>query len=75
MKNPPTNAGDRAQALGWQDPLKKERAAPVFLPGKSCRQRTLAGYRHGVTRVGYNLVAKQEQQPCIFGCAQTKHGS
>ena len=33
------------QSLGWEDPLEKERLpTPVFLPGKSHRQRSLAGY-------------------------------
>ena len=35
----------RVQSLGWKDPLEKEMAStPVFLPGKSHRQRSLAGY-------------------------------
>ena len=33
------------QSLGWEDPLEKGRLpTPVFLPGKSHRQRSLAGY-------------------------------
>ena len=33
------------QSLGREDPLEKERQpAPVFLPGKSCGQRSLGGY-------------------------------
>ena len=32
------------QSLGWADPLEKEMATtPVFLPGKSHGQRSLAG--------------------------------
>ena len=50
LKNLPTNAGDRAQSLGWQVTLEKEMAAAVHLPGKSRGQRTLAGYSHGVTK-------------------------
>ena len=35
----------RVQSLGWEDPLEKEMASiPVFLPGKSHGQRSLAGY-------------------------------
>ena len=35
------NAGDP----GWEDPLEKETAStPVFLPGKSYRQRSLVVY-------------------------------
>ena len=33
------------QSLGQEDPLEKEmEPTPVFLPGKSRRQRSLAGY-------------------------------
>ena len=31
---------------------------PVFLPGESYGQRSLAGYIHGVTRVGHDLATK-----------------
>ena len=34
---------------------------PVFLPGKSHGQRSLAGYRPWVCRVGCDLVTKQQQ--------------
>ena len=32
------------QSLGWEDPLEKKIATPVFLPGKSHGQRSLVGY-------------------------------
>ena len=33
------------QSLGWEDPLEKEMATtPVFLPGKSHGQKSLADY-------------------------------
>ena len=33
------------RSLGWEDPLEKEKQpTPVFLPGKSHGQRSLAGY-------------------------------
>ena len=32
------------QSLGWEDPLEKEMATPVFLPEKSHGQRRPAGY-------------------------------
>ena len=32
----------RVQSLGWEDTLEKE--MPVFLPGESHGQRSLAGY-------------------------------
>ena len=35
----------RVRSLGQEDPLQKEIATPVFLPGKSIAQKSLAGYR------------------------------
>ena len=44
-KNPPAMKETWVQSLGWEDPLEKERLpTPVFLPGKSYGQRSLAGY-------------------------------
>ena len=51
VKNLPANAGDtgsvpesgRSPGEGNGNPLQ-----PVFLPGKSCGQRSLVGYSHGV---------------------------
>ena len=41
----------------------KWQPTPVFLPGKSHRQRSLTGYNlWGHRRVGHNLVTKQQQQ-------------
>ena len=35
----------QVRSLGWEDPLEKETApTPVFLPGESHGQRSLAGY-------------------------------
>ena len=34
----------RVQSLSWDDPLEDEMATPVFLPGESHGQRSLAGY-------------------------------
>ena len=36
----------QVQSLGWENPLEKEKVqpTPVFLLGKSHRQRSLAGY-------------------------------
>ena len=40
---------------------KKYQPTPVFLPGKSHRQRSLVGYRSwGCKRVGYDLASKQQ---------------
>ena len=52
----------RFQSLGQEDPLEKEmQSTPVFLPGKSHRQRSLAGYSPwGHKRVGHDLVTYQQ---------------
>ena len=46
VKNTPPNARDietLVQSLGWEDPLEKKMApTPVFLPGESHGQRSLA---------------------------------
>ena len=39
-------------SLGQKDPLEKEMATPVFLPGKSHGQRSWAGYSPWGWRVG-----------------------
>ena len=44
VKNPAANAGDVDSILGQKDPLEKEMATQVFLPGKSLGQRSLVGY-------------------------------
>ena len=48
VKNLPANAGytrDSGLIPGLENPVKKEMATyPVFLPGKSRGQRSLAGY-------------------------------
>ena len=45
VKNLPAMQDTWVQFLGLEDPLEKEMATtPVFLPGKSHGQRSLAGY-------------------------------
>ena len=44
VKNPPAGAGDTASISESEDPLEKQQPTPVFLPGKSHGQRSLAGY-------------------------------
>ena len=45
VKNLPVMQETWVQSLGWEDPLEEEMATtPVFLPGKSHRQKSLAGY-------------------------------
>ena len=42
---------------------RKWQPAPIFLPGESHGQRSLAGYTvHGVTRVGHDLVTKERER-------------
>ena len=53
----------RVQSLGWEDPLKKRYRLPtsVFLPVKSHRKRSLAGYNPwGRKRAGPDLMANQQ---------------
>ena len=58
VKNLPASAGDmemQVQSLGWEDPLEKGMATtPVFLPGESHGQRSLAGYSPWGHKVRHN---------------------
>ena len=46
VKNLPARWETQVQSLGGEDPLEKEMAThPVFLPGESHGQRSLAGYK------------------------------
>ena len=45
VKNPPAMQKTQVQFLGWEDPLERKwHPTPVFLPGNSHGQRSLAGY-------------------------------
>ena len=45
IKNPPAMQKTWVQSLGWKIPWRRAwRLTPVFLPGKSHRQRSLVGY-------------------------------
>ena len=45
VKNPPTMYEIQVRSLSQEDPLEKRMATPpVFLPGESHGQRSLAGY-------------------------------
>ena len=47
------------RSLGWEDPLSRTwQSTPVFLPGESHGQRSLAGYSPWGHRAGYNWVTK-----------------
>ena len=54
VRSQPAEAGDVGPSLGREDPLEEEVApAPVFFPGKSSRQRSLAGHSPwGVRELG-----------------------
>ena len=59
----------RIRSLACEDPLKRKcQSTPVFMPGKSHGQRSLAGYSPwGNKRVGHNTVAKQQSMHiCIY---------
>ena len=46
VKHLPAVQENWLQSLSWEDPLEREwQPTPVFLPGKSQGQRSLAGYR------------------------------
>ena len=46
VTNLPAMQEIQVPSLGREDPLEKEwQPTPIFLPGKSQRQRSLAGYR------------------------------
>ena len=73
VKNLPANAGvarDLSSIPGSSRSLgeRKWKPTPVFLPGRSHRQRSLAGYSPwGHKRVGHHLVTKQQQrESCDF---------
>ena len=63
VKNPPANGGDFKHWVGKMPWRRKWQPTPIFLPGKSCGQRSLAGYRPwGCRRVRHNLATKQQQE-------------
>ena len=58
-KNLPAMQETQVQSQGQEGPLKKEMATySSILAWKTNGQRSLAAYRHGITRVGHDLVAK-----------------
>ena len=68
VKNPPASARDaqRCRFNPWVRKIpwsRKWQPTPIFVPGKSHEQRSLAGYSPwGHKRVGHDLVIKQQQQ-------------
>ena len=66
VNNLPVGAGDSFNSWVSKIPWRRKwHPIPVFLPGKSHGQRSLAGYNtvHGVA-VRYNLATKQQQSTC-----------
>ena len=62
VKDLPAMQETQVQSLGWEDPLwrRKWQLTPVFLPGKSHGQRSLAGYSPwGCKRIGWDLATTQ----------------
>ena len=55
VKNLPAIWEIQVLSLGWDDPLEKEwQPTPVFLPGESHGQRSLAGYNPWGCRAGHD---------------------
>ena len=55
VKNLPAMWDTQVWSLGWEDPWRKEwQPAPIFLPGDSHGQRSLAGYSLWWQRVGHS---------------------
>ena len=68
VQNLPAMQETWVQTLGLEDPLEKGmQPTPVFLPGESHGQRSLAGYSpQGRKGVGHDLLTKQQQNPLMF---------
>ena len=50
VKNPPATWETWVRSVGWEDPWRREDPTPIFSPGKSLWQRSLAGYRPQVRK-------------------------
>ena len=62
VKNLPANVEDAGLISGSGRSPRKWQPTPVFLPGNSHGQRSLAGYSPRVyKRVGHDLATKQQQ--------------
>ena len=73
VKNPPTMQEKRfdpwVRNIPWS---RKLQTSPVFVPGKSHGQRSLAGYSPwDCKRLGHDLVAKEQQRTAIPGTNPT----
>ena len=55
VKNLPAMWETQVQSLGWEDPLEwRWKSTPVFLPGESHGQRSLAGHGPWGRKAGHN---------------------
>ena len=77
IKNPPADAGDQnlIPGSGRSPGEKKRQPTPIFLPGKSHGQRSLAGYSPwGCKKVGNHLATKQHNNNNHEQCNTGKSG-
>ena len=78
VKNPPANSGHpwTGKFNPWTGKIpwrRKWQPTPVFLPGKSHRQRSLGGYSPwGGKKVRYDLITEQSAGK-YYGTAQGSH--
>ena len=72
VKNPPAQQKRWVRSLDREDLLKKEmQPTPVFLPGKSHGQRSLAGHCPRGHGVGRDLETKWQDNNCLIFLALT----
>ena len=73
--NLPANAGDTQNVFDlWvsKSPWRRKwQPTPIFLPGESQGQRSLAGYSPWNRRVGHNWACMHSK--CIHACVDTQH--
>ena len=64
VRNLPSMQETWVQFLGWEDPWRRKwQPTPVFLPGESHGQRSLAGYSPRVARVRHDLATTPPPPP------------
>ena len=69
VKNLPALQETQIQSLGWEDPLEKKwLLTPVFLPGESHRQRSVAGYNPWGRKSLSDLATKEREREKSFHC-------
>ena len=71
VRNPPAKQEIQVQSLGGEDSLEKEMATHST-PGKSCGQRSLAGYSPwGHKRVEHDLATEEQQHELLARTGNT----